>query len=119
MALANSDRIQQPIGSARIGNVLRAVSEKDVPVNTVPVPVLGAGELRDLSDHHHRLPPQASRRPSDHGACGAHHDPVSGLHSFPDLLSTPGLQPCSRKCGTFHDFAKHLAYWFAAATSNT
>jgi hypothetical protein len=31
-------------------------------------------------------------------------------------------QVCSHvrgKCGTFHDFAKHLAYWFAAATSNT
>jgi Transposase DDE domain len=31
-------------------------------------------------------------------------------------------QVCSHvrgKCGTFHDFAKHLAYWFVTATSNT
>ena len=47
-ALRNRDRIEQPIGSAFVGNVFRTIVEKDFAIDGVPIPVFGAAELVEL-----------------------------------------------------------------------
>ena len=42
------DRIEKPVGAAFVGDVFRAVGEKDIAVDAVPVPVFGAGELPEI-----------------------------------------------------------------------
>ena len=49
MRIGGGIQFQKPIGSAFVGNVFRAVREQDVAVDTVPVPVFGAGELAEIS----------------------------------------------------------------------
>ena len=47
-ALRDRDGIEKPVGSAFVGDVFRAVGEDDVPVDPVPMPVFGAGELAEI-----------------------------------------------------------------------
>jgi hypothetical protein len=41
-------RIEQPISTAFVGDIFRAVGKQDVRVDTVPIPVLAAGELHEI-----------------------------------------------------------------------
>src|SRR5882672_1761692 len=48
VGLNDRDFVQKPVRSTVLGNVLRAVGIENVPVDSVPVPVFAAGELREL-----------------------------------------------------------------------
>jgi hypothetical protein len=45
VGLDDGDFIEKPVGSSLIGKEFGAVGEKGVPVDAVPVPVFGTGEL--------------------------------------------------------------------------
>ena len=47
--LRERDLVEKPVGAALVGDVFRAVGEEYVPVDPVPVAVLGAAELELLS----------------------------------------------------------------------
>jgi len=48
VGLNDRDFVQKPIRSTVLGNVLRAVGVENVAVDPVPIPVLAAGELREI-----------------------------------------------------------------------
>ena len=47
--LDDSDFIQKPICTAVLGNVLRAVGVENVAVDPMPIPIVTAGELREIA----------------------------------------------------------------------
>jgi hypothetical protein len=49
VGLNDSDFIQKPIRSAVLGNVLRAVGVENVVVDPMPIPIVTAGELREIA----------------------------------------------------------------------
>ena len=49
VGLNDHDFVQEPIRSAMLGNVLRAVSVQNVAVDPVPIPVVATGELREVA----------------------------------------------------------------------
>src|ERR1039458_6579401 len=49
MLLCDSNDVQQPVGAALVGDVLRAVGIQDRAIDAVAMPVLGACELTELN----------------------------------------------------------------------
>ena len=49
VGLNDRDFVQKPIRSTVLGKVLRAVGVENIPVDPVPIPVLAAGELREIA----------------------------------------------------------------------
>jgi hypothetical protein len=49
VGLNDRDFVQKPICSTVLGNVLRAVGVENVAVDPMPIPVLTAGELREIA----------------------------------------------------------------------
>jgi hypothetical protein len=49
VGLNDRDFVQKPIRPTLFGNVSRAVGVENVPVDPVPIPVLAAGELREIA----------------------------------------------------------------------
>ncbi len=49
VGLDDRDFVQKPIRSAVLGNVLRAVGVKNVPVDRVSIPVFTSGKLREIA----------------------------------------------------------------------
>src|SRR5580658_7855422 len=49
VGLKDRDFVQKPICSTVLGNVLRAVGVENVAVDSVPIPVFAAGELREVA----------------------------------------------------------------------
>jgi hypothetical protein len=47
--LNDRDLVQKPICSTVLGNVLCAIGVENVAVNSVPIPVFAAGELREVA----------------------------------------------------------------------
>jgi len=49
VGLDDRNFVQEPIRSAVLGNVLRAVGVENVAVDPMPIPVVTAGELREIA----------------------------------------------------------------------
>jgi hypothetical protein len=47
--LSDRDFVQKPIRSTVLGNMLRAVGVENVPVDSVPIPILAARKLREVA----------------------------------------------------------------------